>query len=63
MSLVLLNLLWKKGEPFKTLCAKNSENENPKTFRKGNRKMDFGEIFRANFFLNIFRCFLGKERT
>ena len=25
--------------------------------------MDFGEIFRANFFLNIFRCFLGKSEN
>jgi hypothetical protein len=40
----------KKGEPLKRFCAKNNENENPKTFQKGNCKMDFGEIKRLNIF-------------
>jgi len=60
MCLVLLNIpksFCKKGEPFKTLCAKNNENENPKTFQKGNCKMDFGEIKR----LNIFQPILCKK--
>jgi hypothetical protein len=29
-------------------CAKNSEIKSLKLFRKGNRKMDFGEIIRLN---------------
>ena len=54
---------WKIGEPVKHFCAKNSEIKSLKLLRKGNRKIDFGEIFRANFFLNIFRCFLKNRRT
>jgi hypothetical protein len=62
MCLVLLDIpksFVEKVEPSQRLCAKNSENENPKTFQKGNCKMDFGEIIR----LNIFQPILWKKEN